>query len=218
MKNVKAITAAVIGASLLGACGNRAAASTPAAATSQQPSVAGRPALAPAGSATAPPCRAAAIALGYGPRLSPATGEHGVYYALRNRGPVSCALAGYPDVALYTASGARLPFRYTRGRGPYVTSVPPVTIVLAPRASAYVLVAKYRCDLGIRADAATIRITLPAPRRAVLSGAAFPSPGAGVMVLSYCRGGSADPGQVVAVSPIERAPGAASSFAEHTGS
>ena len=78
----------------------------------------------------------------------------------------------------------------------------PVTVVLAHGASAYVLVAKYRCDLGIETNATTIRLTLPTTH-----GAAFAwreAVGiAGSMGLSYCRGGQPDPGHLVAVSPVE---------------
>ena len=62
--------------------------------------------------------------------------------------------------------------------------------------------AKYRCDLGIENNATTIRLTLPTTH-----GAAFAWREAvgisGSMGLSYCRGGRHDPGQLVAVSPVE---------------
>ena len=211
MKHLKAVAATVIATSLLCGCGS--AAGTPVGAgTSQQAPVPGSPSPAPAGSAAAAPCRAAVITLGYGQRLSPMTGEHRVMYTLTNRGRVSCTLAGYPDIALFTASGARLPFHYTRGHGEYVTSAPPTTAVLAPGVSAYVLVAKYRCDLGSQLNAAAIRLTLPGPQPVVLTGRVA-ADGAGVSELSYCRGGPADPGQVIAVSPIEPTPNATTAFA-----
>jgi hypothetical protein len=95
-----------------------------------------------------------------------------------------------------------LPFRYTDSGGAYVTSRRPVTIVLARRTRAYVLVAKYRCDLGIAGNAATIRLALPAASGQEFSGrepVGVPGPPG----LSYCRGGPRDPGQLVTVSPIE---------------
>jgi hypothetical protein len=132
----------------------------------------------------------------------PMTGEHAVMYALTNRGPVTCALSGYPKVVLYDAGGAALPFRYIRGGGAYVTSRKPVTVILARGASAYVLVAKYRCDLGVARNATVIRLTLPAADGAAFAGREAVGTG-GAAGLSYCRGGPRDPGQVIAVSPVE---------------
>ena len=146
-----------------------------------------------------------------GTYVSPMTGEHAVMYALTNRGPAACTLTGYPQVVLTDATGAVLPFRYANGGGPYVTSARPVTVVLAHGASVYVLVAKYRCDLGIETTATAIRLTLPTTQ-----GVAFAWREAvgisGSMGLSYCRGGQHDPGQLVAVSPVEPTQLATTSF------
>jgi Protein of unknown function (DUF4232) len=138
------------------------------------------------------------------------TGEDGMLYDLTNRGRVTCTLVGYPKVALY-AHGAALPFHYQHGHGRYVTAAPPATVTVAPGASAYVLLAKYRCDLGIVRNAATVRLTLPAPQSAALAGRASPT-GMGAATLSYCRGGPNDPGQTIEVSPIEATPVAATSL------
>ena len=147
-------------------------------------------------------CPGRALVLHPGTYVSPMTGEHAVMYALTNRGPAACTLSGYPQVVLTDATGAVLPFRYAKGGGAYVTSARPVTVVLAHGASAYVLVAKYRCDRGIEHNATTIRLTLPTTR-----GRAFTGREAigisGSMGLSYCRGGQHDPGQLVTVSPVE---------------
>jgi hypothetical protein len=129
------------------------------------------------------------------------TGEHAVMFALTNRGAVTCSLSGYPKVVLYDAAGAELPFRYARGGGAYVTSRKPVTVVLARGALAYVLVAKYRCDLGVARNATVIRLTLPTRGAAFAGREALAI--AGAAGLSYCRGGPRDPGQVIAVSPVE---------------
>jgi hypothetical protein len=147
-------------------------------------------------------CAASALALRPGPPVSPMTGEHAVLYALANRGPEACLVHGYPKITLYDASGRMLPFRYAGGGGAYVTSRAPATIVLVPGAMAYVLVAKYRCDLGIAQNARTIRLALPAPGGQVFS-AQEPVRVSGAPGLSYCRGGPHDPGQLVTVSPIE---------------
>jgi len=156
-------------------------------------------------------CAAGVLVLRPGTGVVPMTGEHAVLYAVANRGAQTCTVRGYPQVRLYDAGGRVLPFRYADGGGAYVTSGRPATVVLASGAAAYVLVAKYRCDLGTARAAVTIELTLPAGRGQVfaareLVGVAGP-PG-----LSWCRGGPQDPGQLVTVSPVEPAAQAASSL------
>jgi Protein of unknown function (DUF4232) len=153
-------------------------------------------------SARAMRCRAGALILRPGAYVSPMTGEHAVMYALINHGSAACTLDGYPQVVLYGAGGAALPFRYLKGGGTYATHKKPATVVLAPGAAAYVLVAKYRCDLGTVRTAATIQLTLPAAGGVTFVGRESVG-GSGSLDLSYCRGGPDDPGQTVAVSPIE---------------
>jgi uncharacterized protein DUF4232 len=154
--------------------------------------------------AAVPRCAARALVLRPGGFVVPMTGEHAAMFALTNRGPVTCTLSGYPQVVLYDAGGAALPFRYARGGGAYVTSRKPVTVMLARGASAYVLVAKYRCDLGVARNATVIRLTLPGAHGAAFAGRAAVA-AAGPAGLSYCRGGPHDPGQVIVVSPLEPA-------------
>jgi hypothetical protein len=153
-------------------------------------------------------CRPGVLTLAYGPRLSPMTGEHGVFYELINHGRLACTLAGYPHVKFY-ADGEALPFRYIFGTGPYVTGKLPATVTLNPGSAAWILVAKYRCDQGTLRDATTISLTMPGMGSAALAGPVSRD-GAGVSTLSYCRGAATDPGQTVAISPIEPAPGAVS--------
>jgi len=138
------------------------------------------------------------------------TGEHAVMYALTNRSRAACSVKGYPRIALSDAAGAVLPFRYSRGGGAYVTARKPAAVVLSPGASAYVLVAKYRCDAGIARKAATIRLALPR-RGAAFVGREAVGPG-GSASLAYCRGGRRDPGQAVTVSPMQPTRQATSSF------
>jgi len=150
------------------------------------------------------PCRAAALSLGTGPALAPVTGEHGDFYTLTNHGQQACTLTGYPNVGLYDADGRMLPFRYAHQLRPYLLAIRPALVTVAPTASADVLVVKYTCVLGGLRNAARIRLTLPGPHQAGLTGP-VDSNGLGVSMLSYCRGGPAAPGQTVAVSPIEPA-------------
>jgi uncharacterized protein DUF4232 len=155
-------------------------------------------------------CAAQALVLRPGTYVSPMTGEHAAMYALTNRGSAACTVKGYPQVVLTDATGAVLPFRYANGGGAYVTSAKPATVVLAPGASAFVLVAKYRCDLGVQRDATAIRLTLPTAHGTVFAGRE-PVGVSGSTGMSYCRGGQHDPGQLVAVSPVEPTPQATSS-------
>jgi Protein of unknown function (DUF4232) len=156
-------------------------------------------------------CAAPALVLRPGAPVVPMTGEHAVLYALANRGPAACTVRGYPKVTFYDARGRALPFRYADGGGAYVASRKPVTVVLAHGGTAYVLVAKYRCDLGVARNAATIRMALPAARGQVFA-AREPVGVSGPPGLSYCRGGPRDPGQLVVVSPIEGTRQAATSL------
>jgi Domain of unknown function (DUF4232) len=147
-------------------------------------------------------CPARALALSPGSAVVPMTGEHAVTYRLTNRGQHSCWVHGYPRVALYSAAGKVLPFRYAAGGGAYVTASKPVTVVLARGAWAYILVAKYRCDLGIARDATSIWLTVPAAHGTSFS-RREPVGISGPPGLSYCLGGRHDPGQLVTVSPLE---------------
>ncbi len=152
-----------------------------------------------------PTCQASALPLQYRPDLVPMTGEHGGYYALVNLGRAACTLDGYPSVALTDNGGAILPFRYVHHASVYVTKAAPRRVLLPPGASAFVLVAKYRCDLGDRRDAAAIQLTLPGSAGPAMTLRFSPGlPGGADM--SYCKGGPDGPGQIVGVSPIETTP------------
>lgn len=153
------------------------------------------------------PCRAQDLALRPGPWISAMTGEHAIMYTVKNHGHARCTVKGYPVVVLYDSHGAALPFRYGHG-GEYETGKKPATVILAPGASGYLLVAKYRCDLGIVITAISIRVTVP------IAGGAFTGREAvgGGADLSYCRGGPHDPGQIVDVTPIEPTPAATTPF------
>ena len=145
-------------------------------------------------------CAASVLALRPGPVVSPMTGEHADSFLLTNHGSVACTVSGYPQVTLYGSRGVAVPFRYAKGGGAYVTAKRPATVTLAPGKSAYVLVAKYRCDLGVAENATAVRLTLRAHQGPF---SAREPIGGGVAGLSYCKGGQKDPGQLVTVSPIE---------------
>jgi hypothetical protein len=146
-------------------------------------------------------CAASVLALRPAPFASPMTGEHADSFMLTNHGSAACTVSGYPQVTLYDARGVAVPFRYARGSGAYVTAKKPATVTLPPGKSAYVLVAKYRCDLGAADDVTAIRLTLRARQGPAFSGRE--PVGGGAAGLSYCKGGREDPGQLVTVSPVE---------------
>jgi len=199
MRSLQAVAASALASLVVAGCASTGGAHLTAAAPAARPT--SKATIAPQ-SAQAMRCRARVLVLRPGAYVPPMTGEHAVLYALANHGPVTCTLDGYPQVVLYSARGAVLPFRYTQGGGAYATHNKPATVVLAPGASAYVLVAKYRCDLGTVGTAATVQLTLPAAGTATFVGREAVG-GSGSLDLSYCRGGPDDPGQTVAVSPIE---------------
>lgn len=139
------------------------------------------------------------ISLGLGPALGGETGEHAVSVVLTNRASRTCELAGYPTAALLGADGHTIPFTWVAEHSQYVTSKPPGRVVLTSQASAYVLVAKYRCDLGDLTLARVLRLQLPGePRWLTL---ALPT-GRGALRLNYCVGGATSPGNTVSTSPI----------------
>jgi Protein of unknown function (DUF4232) len=123
------------------------------------------------------------------PRITPVTGQNPLAVQVMNRASRTCRLRGYPKVAFEDRAG-RIPFVITHRGDQMVTNEPPVTVVLRPRAAAYVLLNHYRCDLGDRRIATILRI------------------GASRLRLTdryrrvrWC--GKGDPGSTLAVSPFE---------------
>jgi len=80
--------------------------------------------LLPASSTGASSCRARQIALGNGPSISPASGEHAFVVTFTNRGTAPCTLDGYPRVRLLTSSGADLHMPQV-GHSQYTTTAGP---------------------------------------------------------------------------------------------
>lgn len=143
-------------------------------------------------------CRSSVLGAARAPGLSPMTGEHGSFYKITNNGWSGCTLTGYPEVTLAVGKQV-LPFRYRHGGGAYVTGARPVKVTLPPGGSAWVLVAKYRCDRGDARRAGTIRLAFGGATASTWV-SEVPVP---VADLSYCRGGAGDPGNSITVSPVE---------------
>ncbi|GEM_PF-6114425 len=121
-------------------------------------------------------------------------------YTLMNRGKSACLLRGYPGISFYDSKGRLLPFKYTWYGTQYVTHAAPVVVLLQRGTRSYFLVAKYRCDIGDAMEAATIHVYPPNTKQQLIGRV---SPSSGVSTISYCKGGTKDPGQVVEVSPVE---------------
>ncbi len=92
-----------------------------------------------------------------GPRISEATGQHTLALRLVSRSAERCVLDGYPEVALYDDRGL-IPFRIQNGGGQMVTHHRPVRFVVRAGGSAWVVLDNYRCDLGTKRAATSVRI------------------------------------------------------------
>jgi len=143
---------------------------------------------------TSLPCSTAALRLGIGPPVSEETGEDSLLLTLTNRSSAACFLEGYPPVTLDDAGQAALPFSYEHG-GYQTTGPTPQRVALAPQGTAYVMINKYRCDLGDRDTAATVGLIPPGGTTSLTLAIA------GLRDFSYC--GPGDPGSTVDVSPVE---------------
>jgi hypothetical protein len=148
------------------------------------------------GSSRKPPCRASDFEIGRGPLVSEATGQESLPLVLHNRGRTACILDGYPSVALADARGA-LPFAVSHAGDQMVTDQRPSPIVVQPGAAAFVLLNKYRCDLGDKRSPNVVRLTFPGAAQAqlTLAIAHFHRD------LGWC--GANDPGSTVTASPFE---------------
>ncbi len=150
------------------------------------------------GAAGVAACPRAALALVPGPRISPATGEWAIALAVRNVGATTCRVAGATRVTLLDAAGRALPVHPVRV-DQYVRRVAVRPLRLRPGQPAYLIVAQYRCDLGVADAAARLVLRLgPGSRATVLVDA-----GAAAHRLALCRGGPDAPGgNLVAVTPL----------------
>jgi hypothetical protein len=131
-------------------------------------------------------CRVSQLVLSVGQEMSAATDHNPFSVHLTNRGRAPCVLNGYPGVSFSDGRGA-LPLVVKRTGDQQVTARRPQAVLVRPGQTAYVVLNKLRCDLGVLRRARTMRLTLLGAARQ-----------AGAVVdlqslrgrLAYCRGGA----------------------------
>lgn len=128
--------------------------------------------------------------------VSPTTGAHPIALRVLNRGHNGCLVSGYPIVALRDGRGI-IPFVYRHGGDVMVTSRSPRPVVLRTGGSAYVLLDKFRCDLGDRRVSTRVQIGLKG------SASRSRQVALGDLHISLCKPGIAAEGRIVNVSPFE---------------
>jgi hypothetical protein len=123
---------------------------------------------------------------------SPMTGEQPLGLTIINRGRQACSLSGAPVVRVYDA-GRGIRFRVTHRSGQYLPHPSVERIVLEPSARAYLLIDRYRCDLGAH-EAGSLTVSWQGS-----GGVVSPT---GPALVPFCSGGRADPGNLLVVSPF----------------
>lgn len=126
-----AVCAALV--ATVAACGKASAPST----TSGSPATSATPATSPSVPATATRCRSAQLAVAV-EGTEGAAGTLEITITLRNVGPASCLLEGYPGLQLADASGEALHTDVGRGGGYPFTNFAAAPVVVAAGQSAYV--------------------------------------------------------------------------------
>jgi len=141
------------------------------------------------------PCTAAFMRVSTPTAQSGATGDIAELIELTNTSSVSCAISKSPSVGFFDGSGVALPFVVQDTA--HGASTP---VVVAPKARAYVLIDKYRCDIGDERRAASLSIGFGDQEVAATTRVELPP----YPDLSYC--GLADPGSIVHVSHVALTP------------
>jgi hypothetical protein len=143
-------------------------------------------------------CAATQLSFSRPSAVSAQLGEDGFTFTLTNVGTRSCQIRGYPTVRFYTSAGRLLTFGYSHD-SQYFPHQAPRLVTLAPRAHAYFLVAKYRCDLGDRYVSSFFYLFAPySPGSPTVEHSGVRGPG----VMDYCKGSSRGPGQTIGITAI----------------
>ena len=136
-----------------------------------------------------------------GQEVSGATGQNPFTVHLTNRSRASCVLNGYPTVSFSDRRG-QLPLVVKQGGShggdQQVSLRPPQPVLLRPGRTAYVVLNKYRCDLGTLRVARTMRLALPGGSARGVGVANLRS--SSRQPVTYCRGGALL--NVVSLSPF----------------
>jgi hypothetical protein len=142
-------------------------------------------------------CRMWQLATSVGQEMSPATGQNPFSVHLTNRGRSPCLLNGYPTISLSDRVGT-IPFVIRRGGDQMVTANRPTRVIVRPGRSAFVVLNRYRCDVGNVRAARTLHLALPG---AIRSTSALIDLDPLRAQVHYC--GKGDAGSTVSVSPFE---------------
>lgn len=141
-----------------------------------------------------PDCRVSQLTLATGFEISPGTGQNPLTLRLTNRAQRPCILYGYPTLA-FTDERGSIPFPIRHGGDQMINRRRPTRVLARAGRSAFVLVNKYRCDLGDVRLARTLRLGLPGRKSPQLTLALPAYPG-----ITYC--GKRDPQSTVVTSPF----------------
>ena len=133
-----------------------------------------------------PDCQVSQLLLSVGQEMSAATGHNPFSVHLTNGGRASCVLNGYPSVSFSDGRGP-LPLVVKRTGDQQVTSRRPQAVLIRPGQTAFVVLNKLRCDLGVLRRARSMLLSLTGATRR-----------AGAVVglqslrgrIAYCKGGA----------------------------
>jgi hypothetical protein len=105
-------------------------------------------------------CNSSHLTIATGFQISPGTGQNPLTVRLTNRSRWRCSLFGHPKLSFSDEHGS-VPFAVSYRGDQMVAPRRPERVVVQPGGSAFVLVNKYRCDLGDLRLARTLRLGLP---------------------------------------------------------
>ena len=128
---------------------------------SQLPARTGRVSPSNVSSAALPICNHLSNAVP--PMISPSTQEAVEIFAMRNVGPSSCQLDGYPIVKVISTTNTVIPFIYGHKlTGPFdVTTQSPTRVIVKPESTVYFIIASQTCAVPPVATSSRFEIVPP---------------------------------------------------------
>jgi hypothetical protein len=130
--------------------------------------------------------------------VSAQMGEDAFVITLTNVSTRACHIHGYPSVRFYTSGGRLLTFSYAH-TSLFFPRLSAHVVNLAPGGHGFFIVAKYRCDLGVRYHSSFFYIIPPYTKGqpwVVHTSGLFTG------VMDYCNGAPRGMGHDLGVSPI----------------